>query len=157
MLLMLYCGLRPSETSAVQGHDITGHILHIRGTKTKYADRYVPIPNALINVLPQLSDNKYLCPSATGIAPTKREHRQRMWRSFKKELGKYIEVKNDLVPYCLRHTYCTDLQDAGVPINVAKDLMGHSSINLTSKIYTHMTEETFEKTKMQIDAHVNVT
>ena len=25
-------------------------------------------------------------------------------------------VAPDLVPYCLRHTYCTDLQRAGVPL-----------------------------------------
>ena len=28
-------------------------------------------------------------------------------------------VADDLVPYCLRHTFCTDLQRAGVPINSA--------------------------------------
>jgi site-specific recombinase XerD len=49
-------------------------------------------------------------------------------------------VAEDLVPYCLRHTFCTDLQDAGVPINVAKYLMGHTDIAVTSKIYTHQTD-----------------
>jgi hypothetical protein len=31
-------------------------------------------------------------------------------------------VAADINPYCLRHTYCTDLQDKGVPINIAKYL-----------------------------------
>ena len=44
----------------------------------------------------------------------------------------------------MRHTYCTDLQAAGVPINVAKELMGHSDIALTARIYTHKSEEAFE-------------
>lgn len=43
----------------------------------------------------------------------------------------------DLTPYCLRHTFCTDLQRAGVPINVAKELMGHANISVTANIYTH--------------------
>ena len=47
------------------------------------------------------------------------------------------KVAPDLVLYCLRHTYCTDLQRAGVPINVAKYLMGHSDISVTAAIYTH--------------------
>jgi integrase len=46
-------------------------------------------------------------------------------------------VAPDLVPYDLRHTFCTDLQKAGVPLNVAKDLMGHADITTTANIYTH--------------------
>lgn len=46
-------------------------------------------------------------------------------------------VADDLTPYCLRHTFCTDLQKAGVPINVAKELMGHADISTTANIYTH--------------------
>ena len=37
-------------------------------------------------------------------------------------------VPDDFFLYNLRHTFCTDLQSAGVPINVARELMGHSSI-----------------------------
>lgn len=46
-------------------------------------------------------------------------------------------VAPDLTPYCLRHTFCTDLQRAGVTLNVAKELMGHSDISTTANIYTH--------------------
>lgn len=51
------------------------------------------------------------------------------------------KVSDDLVPYVLRHTYGTDLQAAGVPINVAKYLMGHSDISTTANIYTHENDE----------------
>ena len=43
----------------------------------------------------------------------------------------------DLVPYCLRHTFCTDLQKKGVDIRTAQYLMRHSDITLTANIYTH--------------------
>lgn len=47
------------------------------------------------------------------------------------------KIADDLVLYCLRHTYCTDLQKKGVPLNIAKYLMGHSDIAVTASIYTH--------------------
>lgn len=53
--------------------------------------------------------------------------------------GKIIHhaIAPDLTLYCLRHTFCTDLQRDGVAINIAKELMGHSSIAVTADIYTH--------------------
>ena len=47
------------------------------------------------------------------------------------------KVAEDLVLYCLRHTYCTDLQKKGISLNLAKYLMGHSDISVTASIYTH--------------------
>ena len=64
-------------------------------------------------------------------------------------------VADDLVPYCLRHTYCTELQDAGVPINVAKELMGHTDISVTARIYTHQSEKSFNDARDKIDAYIN--
>lgn len=74
---------------------------------------------------------------------------QRLWGSFAHALDLHMGAKvqdgvitkhalaPDLTPYCLRHTFCTDLQRAGVPINVAKELMGHANISVTANIYTH--------------------
>lgn len=49
-------------------------------------------------------------------------------------------VAEDLTPYVLRHTYCTDLQADGVELGVAKYLMGHADISTTSNIYTHTSD-----------------
>ena len=62
-------------------------------------------------------------------------------------------VAADLVPYCLRHTYCTDLRAAGVPIEVAKDLMGHADISLTAKIYSHAEETSISAAKKSVDKY----
>ena len=43
--------------------------------------------------------------------------------------------------------------DAGVPINVAKDLMGHTDIAITSRIYTHATEKSFNNARDLIDSY----
>lgn len=73
----------------------------------------------------------------------------RRWKSFIRELDIHMGAKvyrnkiiksvvaPDLTPYCLRHTFCTDLQRAGVALNVAKELMGHSDVSVTANIYTH--------------------
>ena len=51
-------------------------------------------------------------------------------------------LAEDLVPYCFRHTFCTNLQKKGVDIRTAQYLMGHSDIRMTANIYTHADEET---------------
>lgn len=60
-------------------------------------------------------------------------------------------VANDLVPYCLRHTFCTDLRERGVSIEEAKDLMGHADISLTASIYSHATTKSIEKARKLYD------
>lgn len=47
------------------------------------------------------------------------------------------KIAPDFVMYCLRHTYCTDLQRQGVPLETARYLMGHEDITTTANIYTH--------------------
>ena len=46
-----------------------------------------------------------------------------------------------LTPHTLRHIYCTRLIRAGVNIKVVQYLMGHSSSDMTLKVYTHVSQE----------------
>lgn len=61
------------------------------------------------------------------------------------------KIAPDLVLYCLRHTYGTDLQRAGVPINVAKALMGHTDISVTANVYTDATVDDALSALQRID------
>lgn len=141
---MLYSGLRPSECALIQGKDVKDNKLHVRGTKSKTADRWTIIPNIL--TLPKIKSNEYFFPNLNE------QKRKRWWNSFKKEMSKYIDVEEDLTPYCLRHTFCTDLEEIGVPINIARQLMGHSNIELTSKIYTHTSDEAWNLAAERINS-----
>ena len=58
----------------------------------------------------------------------------------------------DVTPHCLRHTYCTDLQRSGVPLNVARYLMGHAHISTTAEIYTHTGDEEMALAVKLLDA-----
>lgn len=46
--------------------------------------------------------------------------------------------------HCLRHTFCTELATAGVPVHVIKRLAGHASIETTLK-YMHSTEHDMDR------------
>ena len=183
--LMLYCGLRPGETAALQWKDIDfkNGILHvtkakesgsnvIKSTKTEAGNRDIPIPVELLEELKQ----KQRGPFETVLHQTRNESKphtessmKAMWHSFKRlvdiemgakvfrlqviEHGEPDELYESLTPYCFRHTFCTDLQDAGVPLNVAKYLMGHKDITMTANIYTHTTEEIVRQAAVLTQKH----
>ena len=43
--------------------------------------------------------------------------------------------------HALRHTYATRLFEAGIPPKTVQHLMGHSDIETTMNIYTHVMKE----------------
>ena len=148
---MYYCGLRPSEARDIKVSDlieINGcPALCIRGTKTKNAVRSVPVPHNLSRLIQNSLESSNRA-SQEYICNVAYETLSRRWQRLRKKIG----AAPDLVPYCLRHTYCTDLQKKGVDIRVAQKLMGHSSIDLTSTIYSHIDEDLFTITSEQIDS-----
>ena len=56
----------------------------------------------------------------------KREHKD-------KELSPWIDF--DIVPYTLRHAFCTMCRDAGVEINTCRKWMGHADSKMIIKVY----------------------
>jgi integrase len=177
--LMLHCGLRPGEDRALDWSDIDFENKVIRvhfAVKAKTRDigkpksdagiRDVPIPDVLLPVLlaARRAPDTPVLARADGSRHTETSLR-RYWNSFKRELdiamgaelyrNKIVKsvVAEDLVPYCLRHTYCTDLEDAGVPINIARYLMGHADIKTTSRRYTHTTDYVIGEARDMMNRH----
>ena len=153
-LLMLLCGCRPSEAAEAQGRDLSTRngngILHIRGTKTSNADRTVPVPEFFFEKIRSTPPYEYIAATSTGHQIDPRQ-RRRIWGSYcrainidmgaklyRNALVPPLPLAPDLVPYCLRHEYCTNLARLGVDIRVAQKLMGHSTIALTANIYTNL-------------------
>lgn len=104
--------------------------------KTKAAHRVIPIPDKLRAILldtPHLS--RYIVPASNGGDMT-RSAFTRMWNSHVVSL-----VPFPLHPHMLRHTYATTLYRARVDLRTAQKLMGHSSIQVTADIYTHLEQE----------------
>lgn len=146
--LMYYAGLRPSEAKRVESSDIQGDMLRVRGSKTKAATRTVPVPGALIDLIPQ---------DRTGILVLSSRGKpmgdyRKAWAALVRDMAGCGAIDtDDLSPYCLRHTYCTHLQEAGVDIRTAQYLMGHADIKMTANIYTHTREGELLKAASLID------
>lgn len=153
-LLMIFCGCRPSEAAEAMGKDIVIHdgipLLHIRGTKTRFSDRFVPVPDKLYQIIRNTRENECIALSGAN-KPIPPYRFRRVWLSFWRACNRAAGCATyrnalippypfgaDLVPYCLRHEYCTELARRGVDIRTAQRLMGHSSVQLTANIYTNL-------------------
>lgn len=128
-------------------------------TKTQAGQRIVPLVPPLRPLLAIRGDDEELvCKSATGKPITKSAYTKN-WKSFMNHLENVYNgrdhdakgVRKDIIdtwktlpeihPYDLRHSYCSMLYDAGVDVKTAQYLMGHATLEVTLKIYTHLSEK----------------
>ena len=152
-LLMLYAGLRRGEALALRWEDIAGNTIHVRqgvhfedntpisgSPKTPAAVRDVPLLGPLraaLEAAPHVG--QYICLGAAGQPVT-----SSIWASgwvaycnaMSRAAGRPFAVR----AHDLRHTYASMLYDAGVDIKTAQKLLGHTSPELTMRIYTHLSE-----------------
>lgn len=159
---MFYCGLRPGEALALTWDDVDleknvvniGKAYKKDGTtgppKSSAGNRVVPIPKTFACELKKPRKSKEKRIVDVGSMKTV----DRRWADIRKKMCCLDATlsEDDLQLYMLRHTYCTNLEKAGVPINIAKVLMGHSSIQMTARIYTHFDDQTLELARSIIDA-----
>ncbi|MDD6489305.1 MAG: site-specific integrase [Clostridia bacterium] len=123
--------------------------------------RKVPIPIDLSMYLQKVKNNCksiYVCPKQDGNLHTPSSWKS-AWKSYWLELNlaafggnrnKFDSkgvpiVLDNITPHMLRHTYATLLYKSGVDVLVASKLMGHSNVQITLDIYTHLDEENVDK------------
>ncbi len=175
VLTMLYCGLRPIEIRRMEWDwlDFENSILTVGKSKTEAGTgRKIPIPPQLKSALIEhklkgQNDKWVFARFKNHQLPLDENAFYHAWHNFCREMdianGATVyrnqitksTLAPDLEPYLLRHTFCTDCQAAGVPLNVAKELMGHSDISVTAKIYTHMVDEVFEQNRKRLAEYAN--
>lgn len=164
---ILYCGFRPGETDGFKGKHINfdAGVIYIDGTKSKNAKRIVPVPEDLLRDYKKLNlrPEEYVFKNAHGDK-LRKSSRDNMWHSFKNEMNITAGCKvyrnaivdpvvaDDLVPYCFRHSFATDLKDAEVPFSIRRELLGHADTAITDR-YTHRTEESLEKARALLSAY----
>lgn len=150
----------------------------LKSTKTEAGDRLVSIPLLLSDYLKQEkacdATALYIMRAENG-KPLTESAWKRLWQSYMNVLNekyghpgesrfannKKVQAENGIQPrgalpmvirkfglHDLRHTFCSMLYMAGVPILVAKEQMGHSKITTTLEIYTHFDKQ-FKKYSMQ--------
>ena len=156
---LLYTGLRISEALALSYDDINfknktitvdKHLLHDGNrpiienrTKTKNSKRTVVLLDRLAEKIPKRKTGFVFC-NDDGTLLTKRQLACR-WKNYQ---NKYNVT---LTAHQLRHAYATMLFEAGVDVKDAQELMGHSDINLTRQIYTHIRETRKDETRNKLN------
>lgn len=135
-LIMIYTGMRINELLLMRRENV--HLdqrYMIGGEKTAAGrDRPIPIDKCIVPLIQHFLDgntSEWLIPSASGIP---RDHHV-VRRSFS-SLMKKLDIEG-VTPHTCRHTAASRWAAQGMPIQSVKEILGHSSIQTTSDIYTH--------------------
>lgn len=168
-MLMMLSGLRRGEATALQWNDIDFRHNKISVTKSfnfktkefkapkNGKARVVDVPKMLIDylqTLPRISP--FVLTNAKGQMMTD-DSWKRLYQSYMTDMnieyglgGKVNKhdnsaqipmVINTFTPHELRHTFCTIMFEAGVDATTAQEQMGHSDIQTTLSIYTHLSAQ----------------
>lgn len=152
-MLMLYAGLRRGEALALRWTDIDGDVIHVRqgvhfedntpvtgDPKTPAAVRDVPLFAPIREALGTAPHRcEYICTSADG-QPVTSSAWSRGWEAFNHAMQRAAGQPFAVRAHDLRHTFASMLYDAGVDIKTAQKLLGHTSPEITMRIYTHLSE-----------------
>jgi len=141
------CGLRLQEGTNLRVADIDSarrmiHVRHGKGAK----DRYVPLPKRTLQLLRQYwrthrnpvllfpAEGRDHIDLAQATEPMSKSSVQDAFRAALKQsrLNKRASV------HTLRHSWATQLLEAGVNLRLIQEWLGHSSPATTS-VYTHLT------------------
>ena len=150
VLVMLYAGLRRGEVLALSSDDIdlTHDLIHVKQAvrfdsnqpivddpKTSAGIRDVPILSPLRPYL--VNHTGLIAPSASGSVMSEVAFR-RAWQSYITALSSASGHPVTIRPHDLRHTYCTMLVDAGVPLKQAMAWLGHADEKMILRVYDHV-------------------
>lgn len=173
ILLGLYTGMRIGELCALQFKDIdfknktitinktlqriydpTKDInpseIQITSPKTESSNRVVPITNDVIKILEKLNtgnENYILTGTKKWCEP--RTFR-RSYQTFMKKIG--VEP---LKFHSLRHTFASMNIENGADIKTISEILGHSDIDVTLKVYTHSSEKNKKKAIEKFEKMLN--
>jgi integrase len=142
-LLMLRCGLRVSEVCALSWDAIDPSAGTVRITRGKgQVDRIVYLSPDVAQAIQvwrhHHTPGRYLFPSRMRTKDRlSRSHINVLMEQYLRAAG----LSRHYSPHCLRHTFATQLLNAGVPLEVLKELMGHHSIQITLR-YTQLYDAT---------------
>lgn len=162
-LFLLSTGMRRGEALAIQWKDVdldSGEIhvykqvnyesgkTVIAATKTSASVRVVPILPDLRKALLPGEPEEYIFHGKDPTIPMASRTMRRWWDNYCDRHGL------TLTPHVLRHSYATMLYEAGVDVYTAQRLLGHSKIDTTMAIYTHLREKKQKESIDKLVSHV---
>lgn len=147
ILELLYAaGMRVSELVAIdlKDLDMDEEMLKLRGKGNK--ERIVPLGRKAKYALIDYIDNGRSIICQNKIKDTEALFLNRFGsrlstRSIRNIINKYVnevEINHKVNPHMLRHTFATELLNAGADLRSVQELLGHVKLS-TTQIYTHLT------------------
>jgi integrase/recombinase XerD len=145
--LLLNSGLRISEALALKASDVrlvagTAKSVRVIGKGDK--ERLVPLPEAFGAVfgfwLKDRARGEFVFARAAGQKPVSAQAARAYLRGMLQKAG----IEKKISPHKLRHTYATNLLNAGAELVDIKALLGHESIS-TTQIYTNVGQARMEQ------------
>ena len=183
LAVLYYTGVRRGEALGLKwgDFDFTEDQVHIQrdinftgptaqegSLKTAAADRYIPIPPELKELLLKQKGaaGDYVFKAGNG-RPLSQATFKRIWcrlmlaadcvewREKKPNTSRENDIlkciKPIITPHYFRHNYITLLYEAGVDPLIAMKISGHSDYQTTASVYTHIRDEMLKKSTVNMD------
>lgn len=156
-----FCGLTMNDLDFTNRRINVDHQLvrekggkyYIEKTKTECGRRSIPMTNDVFNAFKNIIKKRPKLVSEItvdgysrfilidkNLKPKVALHIENECRWAMKKYNKYHPDKPlpKITPHVYRHTFCTNMVNAGMDAKVLQYIMGHSEIDVTMNIYTHM-------------------
>jgi integrase len=132
VVCLLYTGCRLSEMIRLKEKDVnwTDRRLKVRDTKNGDPIRVIPMTQ---KVEKELNELMLVQGNTAPFSAHKRSFFSYHWNKARNFAG-YSSHQGFKI-HCLRHTCATRLLKAGVHVEVVKEWLGHSSIEMTMRYY----------------------
>lgn len=123
----------------------------IKSPKTSSGVRTIPMTDTVYLALKRVVKNRqagkseriidgyggFLFLDKSGM-PKVAMHLENYMRGIQKKVNRLYGTSFPRVtPHVLRHTFCTNMQRAGIDVKSLQYLMGHSNVSVTLDVYTH--------------------
>lgn len=123
---------------------------YIETPKTESGKRYIPMSPAVIQAFQRVIQGRkkpkveYIIDGHTNFLFLDKDGKSKVAGHLEHALKRIVDHYNDshidqltVTPHVLRHTFSTDMAQAGMPIKELQYIMGHSDVGTTMNIYVH--------------------
>ena len=138
---------------------------YLEKPKTESGERYIPMSNEVYDALKRVLRDRVkpkveiVVDGKSGFLFLDKDEKPKVAGHFEHALKRIVDNYNAshpdqlaVTPHILRHTFCTKLARAGMPVKELQYLMGHSDVETTLRIYTHMDYDAAERSFQKYSA-----
>ena len=152
LLLCLFQGFRLGEALALTYNDLDFNKRTISITKSVDAQGIITTPKTetSIRTVPMFQRTFELLPhEETGSVFT---HPRKVYQNEMLKITKRLGLHNVSI-HTLRHTFATRCAEIGISAKMTQQWLGHSTLDMTMNVYTHISKDFEQKMTCQIDTY----